>query len=94
MMEEQKEGGFWRVMEDLRVGEFNVVNLRGGWDQQVIRDHRIIRVGNDLWDHRVQPRGTREEAMGSGRRGMWGVCRLGWDRTAVRNTSTTRTMQS
>lgn len=39
MMEEQKkEGGFWWVMEDLRVGEFNGVNLRGGWDQQVTRE--------------------------------------------------------
>lgn len=30
MMEEQKkEGGFWGVMDDLRVGEFNGVNLSG-----------------------------------------------------------------
>lgn len=31
MMEEQKEeDGFWWVMEDLRVGEFNGVNVRRG----------------------------------------------------------------
>lgn len=32
-----KEGG-WVLMEDLRVGEFNGVNLRRGWDQQVIKE--------------------------------------------------------
>lgn len=79
-MEEQKEGGFWWVMKNLRVGKFNGVNLRGGCDQQVIKDHRIIRVGNDLWDHRVQPRGTRAGSHGQQRKGDVGVG-AGWDGT-------------